>query len=299
MSADVMRSITIEDEARTVQSQSLWALYLRLFIRNRGGVIGATVLGVLILAAIFAPWVATHDPFFIDRIERLQGPSRAHWLGTDEFGRDLFSRIVFGARTSMTVAGLAIVLATVIGAPAGIVAGYFGGLLDAVIMRVMDVIFSFPAILLALGITAILGPSLRNAAIALGIVYAPGFSRIIRGPVLAAKHLEYVDASRVMGASTGRILARHMLPNVVSPLIVTATVTFSFALLAEAALSFLGLGAQPPTPSWGGMLADGRRFMESAPYLAIFPGLAVMMGVLASNLLGDALRDVLDPRLRR
>jgi peptide/nickel transport system permease protein len=199
----------------------------------------------------------------------------------------------------MTVAGLAILLSTAIGTPAGIIAGYFGGFLDTVIMRVMDIIFSFPAILLALGITAILGPSLRNAAIALGIVYAPGFSRIIRGPVLASRRLEYVDASRVIGAGTARILIRHMLPNVISPLIVTATVTFSFALLAEAALSFLGLGAQPPTPSWGVMLADGRRFMESAPYLAIFPGLAVMLGVLGSNLLGDALRDILDPRLRR
>jgi peptide/nickel transport system permease protein len=260
--------------------------------------IGIVVLGMLAFAALFAPWVATHDPFEINRLVRLQNPSTTHWLGTDEFGRDLYSRIVFGARTSMRVAGLTIVLATIIGAPAGIIAGYFGGWLDSLIMRVMDVIFSFPAILLALGITAILGPSLRNAAIALGIVYAPGFARIIRGPILSAKELEYVEASRVIGASTPRILIRHLLPNVVSPLVVTATVTFSFALLAEAALSFLGLGAQPPTPSWGVMLSDGRRFMESAPYLAIFPGLAVMLAVLASNLLGDALRDVLDPRLR-
>jgi peptide/nickel transport system permease protein len=299
MASGTLRISTFEDEVRTAKRRSFWSIYARLFLRNRAGMIGAVVLGIIVLAAIFAPWIATHDPYFINRIERLQGPSRAHWLGTDEFGRDLFSRIVYGARTSMTVAGLAILLSTAIGTPAGIIAGYFGGFLDTVIMRVMDIIFSFPAILLALGITAILGPSLRNAAIALGIVYAPGFSRIIRGPVLASRRLEYVDASRVIGAGTARILIRHMLPNVISPLIVTATVTFSFALLAEAALSFLGLGAQPPTPSWGVMLADGRRFMESAPYLAIFPGLAVMLGVLGSNLLGDALRDILDPRLRR
>jgi peptide/nickel transport system permease protein len=299
MAAEALEISNADDTIRTARHQSLWRMYGRLFLRNRAGVIGLVILGTIVLAAILAPWVATHDPFYINRIDRLQGPSREHWLGTDEFGRDLFSRIVYGARSSMQVAGLAILISTAIGAPCGIIAGYFGGTVDTLIMRVMDIIFSFPAILLALGITAILGPSLRNAAIALGIVYAPGFSRIIRGPVLAAKELEYVDASRVIGAGTGRILARHLLPNVISPLIVTATVTFSFALLAEAALSFLGLGAQPPTPSWGVMLSDGRRFMESAPYLAIFPGLAVMLGVLASNLLGDALRDVLDPRLRR
>lgn len=299
MSSGAVPISSFAEEPREARRQSFWAMNLRRFARNRAGVIGLTVLGLIVLAAVFAPWVATHDPYYINRLDRLQGPSRAHWLGTDEFGRDLFSRIVFGARTSMTVAGLAILISTLIGAPAGIIAGYFGGFLDTVIMRVMDVLFSFPAILLALGITAILGPSLRNAAIALGVVYAPGFSRIIRGPVLAAKNLEYVEAGRVIGAGTGRLLLRHLLPNVLSPLIVTATVTFSFALLAEAALSFLGLGAQPPTPSWGVMLSDGRRFMETAPYLAIFPGLAVMCGVLASNLLGDALRDVLDPRLRR
>jgi peptide/nickel transport system permease protein len=286
------------DTGRRANRQSWWSIYGRLFLRHRGGMIGAAVLGIVVLSALFAPFVATHDPYFINRIDRLQGPSADHWLGTDEFGRDLFSRIVYGARTSLSVAALAIALATLIGAPAGILAGYFGGWTDSLIMRVMDVIFAFPAILLALGISAILGPSLRNAAIALGVVYAPSFARIIRGPVLAARHLEYVDASRVIGAGRVRIMVRHLLPNVVSPLVVTATVTFSFALLAEAALSFLGLGAQPPTPSWGVMLSDGRRFMETAPSIAIFPGLAVMLTVLASNLLGDALRDVLDPRMR-
>jgi peptide/nickel transport system permease protein len=286
------------DTGRRANRQSWWSIYGRLFLRHRGGMIGAAVLGIVVLSALFAPFVATHDPYFINRVDRLQGPSADHWLGTDEFGRDLFSRIVYGARTSLSVAALAIALATLIGAPAGILAGYFGGWTDSLIMRVMDVIFAFPAILLALGISAILGPSLRNAAIALGVVYAPSFARIIRGPVLAARHLEYVDASRVIGAGRVRIMVRHLLPNVVSPLVVTATVTFSFALLAEAALSFLGLGAQPPTPSWGVMLSDGRRFMETAPSIAIFPGLAVMLTVLASNLLGDALRDVLDPRMR-
>jgi peptide/nickel transport system permease protein len=273
--------------------------FARQFARNRSGMVGLVIVVVVTLLAIFAPVVAPFDPYEINRIERLQGPSRTHPMGTDDLGRDLFSRIVYGARISMTVGLASVLIATVIGAPAGIVAGYFGRWIDTLIMRVADIIFAFPAILLALAITAFLGPSLRNVTLALGIVYAPGFARIVRGPILAAKHEEYVEASRVIGAKTGRILVRHLLPNVLSPLLVTATVTFSFALLAEAGLSFLGLGAQPPEASWGVMLSTGRRFMETVPSLAIFPGLAIMVTVLGSNLLGDGLRDVLDPRLRR
>jgi peptide/nickel transport system permease protein len=257
------------------------------------------IIGLVAVVAVAAPLVAPADPYFINRLERLQGPSWSHLLGTDEFGRDLLSRIVYGARVSMTVGVFSVTIATLIGAPAGIVAGYFGGWVDGLVMRVMDVVFAFPAILLALAITAFLGPSLRNATLAIGIVYAPGFARIVRGPILSAKTQEYVEASRVIGAGHVRILLRHLLPNVASPLIVTATVSFSFALLSEAALSFLGLGAQPPEPSWGVMLSDGRRFMETVPSLAIFPGVAIMLTVLGSNLLGDALRDILDPRLRR
>lgn len=272
--------------------------FLRQLVRNRAGMIGLTIIVLVTFVAIFAPLIAPYDPYQINRLDRLQGPSWTHLLGTDEFGRDLLSRIIFGARISLGVSLAAVVLATTIGAPAGIISGYFGGWIDSVIMRVADIIYSFPAILLALAITAFLGPNLRNVALALGVVYAPGMARIVRGPVLAAKEQEYVDASRVIGASNSRILAVHLLPNVLSPLIVTATITFSFALLSEAALSFLGLGAQPPEASWGVMLADGRRFMETVPTLAVFPGLAIMVTVLGSNLLGDALRDVLDPRMR-
>jgi len=261
--------------------------------------LGFVVLALVIILAILAPIVVPDSPYVMNRIDSLQGPSRSHPMGTDELGRDLFSRVVYGARTSLLVAAIAVAIATLIGAPIGIAAGYFEGWIDSFSMRVMDVVFAFPALLLALTITAFLGPSLRNATLALGIVYAPGFARIVRGPVLSAKHQEYVEASRVSGAGHARILVRHLLPNVLSPLIVTATVTFSFALLAEAALSYLGLGAQPPEPSWGAMLSGGRRFMETVPSLAIFPGIAIMVTVLATNLLGDALRDVLDPRLRR
>jgi peptide/nickel transport system permease protein len=281
------------------RSPSLTAQFRRQFVRNRAGMIGLVIMVTITLIALFAPVIAPYDPYQLSRLDRLQGPSRSHLMGTDDLGRDLLSRIIYGARISMTVGLFTVLIATLLGAPAGIIAGYFGGKVDSLIMRVMDVIFAFPAVLLALSITAFLGPSLRNMILALGIVYAPGFSRIVRGPVLAARHLEYVEASRVMGASDARILVRHLLPNVISPLIVTATVTFSFALLAEAALSFLGMGAQPPEASWGVMLSSGRRFMETVPSLAIFPGVAIVITVLGSNLLGDALRDVLDPQLRR
>lgn len=279
-------------------SRGRFAQFVRQLARNRAGTIGLAIIVIVGLVAIFAPLVAPYDPYEINRLDRLQGPSWKHLMGTDEFGRDLFSRIVYGARISMGVGIASVAIATLLGAPAGIIAGYFGGWIDSVIMRIADIVYSFPAILLALAITAFLGPNLRNVTLALGVVYAPGMARIVRGPVLAAKEQEYVEASRVIGASNVRIVTLHLLPNVLSPLIVTATITFSFALLSEAALSFLGLGAQPPEASWGVMLSDGRRFMETVPSLAIFPGLAIMVTVLGSNLLGDALRDVLDPRLR-
>lgn len=297
MVAPSIATTSTQTELRPTRGQ--FSQFARQMVRNRAGMIGLAIIAIVALVAIFAPLVAPYDPYEINRLDRLQGPSWAHLMGTDEFGRDVFSRIVYGARISMGVGIASVAIATLLGAPAGIIAGYFGGWIDSVIMRIADIVYSFPAILLALAITAFLGPNLRNVILALGIVYAPGMARIVRGPVLAAKEQEYVEASRVIGASNARIVTWHILPNVLSPLIVTATITFSFALLSEAALSFLGLGAQPPSASWGVMLSDGRRFMETVPSLAIFPGLAIMVTVLGSNLLGDALRDVLDPRLRR
>jgi peptide/nickel transport system permease protein len=287
------------DASRGRRSVGRLASAARRLASSPAGIAGVVIMALVVALALAAPLVAPSDPYSMNRIQSLQGPSWRHPMGTDELGRDLFSRVLYGARISLSVAAAAVAIATVLGAPIGIVAGYFGGWLDGLLMRLMDVVFAFPALLLALAITAFLGPNLRNATLALGIVYAPGFARIARGPVLSAKHQEYVEASRVSGASHLRILGRHLLPNVISPLIVTATVTFSFALLAEAALSYLGLGAQPPEPSWGEMLSGGRRFMETVPSLAIFPGVAIMVTVLGSNLIGDALRDILDPRLRR
>lgn len=297
MVAPSIATTSTQTELRPTRGR--FSQFARQMVRNRAGMIGLAIIAIVALVAIFAPLVAPYDPYEINRLDRLQGPSWAHLMGTDEFGRDVFSRIVYGARISMGVGIASVAIATLLGAPAGIIAGYFGGWIDSVIMRIADIVYSFPAILLALAITAFLGPNLRNVILALGIVYAPGMARIVRGPVLAAKEQDYVEASRVIGASNARIVTWHILPNVLSPLIVTATITFSFALLSEAALSFLGLGAQPPSASWGVMLSDGRRFMETVPSLAIFPGLAIMVTVLGSNLLGDALRDVLDPRLRR
>ncbi len=297
MSATTLTASEPSQQVRTRSSRA--SAFWRQLSHHPAGLVGLVTLALIVVLAILAPVVVPSDPYTMNRIESLQGPSWGHPMGTDELGRDLFSRVVHGARTSLLVATVSVIIATVIGTPIGIVAGYFESWVDSLLMRIMDVVFAFPALLLALAITAFLGPSLRNATLALGIVYAPGFARIVRGPVLSAKHQEYVEASRVSGAGHLRILVHHLLPNILSPLIVTATVTFSFALLAEAALSFLGLGAQPPEPSWGAMLSGGRRFMETVPSLAIFPGVAIMITVLATNLLGDALRDVLDPRLRR
>jgi peptide/nickel transport system permease protein len=229
---------------------------------------------------------------------RMTAPNQQYLLGTDDFGRDILSRIIYGSRISLGVGLVSVVIAVLLGTPIGLLAGYSGGWFDEISMRIMDILYSFPGIILAMLITAMLGPSLTNTMISIGIVYAPGFSRVIRGPVLSEKERDYVTASRALGAGHLRILFRHILPNVLAPFIVATTVTFSFALLSEAALSFLGLGAQPPEPSWGTMLLTGKRFMEVAPWTAIFPGIAIMLAVLGSNLLGDALRDVLDPRMK-
>lgn len=275
----------------------LLASLLRFVRRHPIGALGAAIVVLVILMAIFAPIVATHDPA-AQEAKRLLPPSADHFMGTDELGRDVFSRVVFASRTSLYVGMLSVSLAIVLGVTAGLLAGYIGGRFDSVMVGFMDILFAFPTLVLAIVITGLLGPSLTNAMLAIGVVYSPTFARVARGAVLSVKNEAYIEAAHVVGGKQRHILLRHVLPNILAPLIVLATLSLSLAILAEAGLSFLGLGTQPPDAAWGLMLSQGRKFMELSPGLAIFPGLAIMITVLAFNFLGDGLRDALDPRLR-
>jgi peptide/nickel transport system permease protein len=274
-------------------------LFQRL-LRNRSGTVGLVIIALYLIVAVFGllgltpyPSVEQHVP------DRLQGPSRQYSMGTDLFGRDVASRLIEGTTNSLRVAALSVLLSGTLGTFLGTVSAFSGGRVDNIIMRIMDVFFAFPAILLALLVVAILGPGLNNTVLAIATVYTPIFARVARGPVLVVKETEFVLAARCLGAPEWRILFRHVLPNTLAPLIVQISLALSWALLTEAGLSFLGLGTQPPQPSWGVMLSESRGIAEIAPWLMFFPGLAIMLGVLGFNLLGDGLRDVLDPRLRR
>lgn len=269
---------------------------IRALLANRLAVFGLAVLALLVLAAAFGPWLAPQDPNAIDVPGRLSPPSLDHWFGTDEFGRDVLSRVIVAARVSLQVGAIAVGISLGLGVPIGLVAGFYRGRVDDALMRLMDMLFAFPAILLAIAILAVLGPGIRNAMIAIGIVYTPIFARITRGSVLSVREEVYVRAARSVGANDLRILRLHVLPNVLAPIIVQASVSLAFAILSEAALSFLGLSVQPPDPSWGRMLFEGRGFMRLAWWMAVFPGLAIFVTVLAFNVVGDGLRDVLDPR---
>ena len=260
--------------------------------------VGITVLLLFLLVIVFADLIAPQDPLVQDLTFRLKPPSAEHWFGTDELGRDVFSRVIFGARTSLYVGLLSVSIASVLGITVGVLAGFIGGNFDNIIMLFVDIIFAFPTLVLAIVIAGLLGPSLTNAMIAIAIVFSPNFARVSRGSVLTVKNEMFLDAARVVGGREGHIIWRHILPNIMAPLIVLSTLSLSLAILAEASLSFLGLGTQPPNSAWGLMLSQGRRFMELSPGLAIFPGLAIMVTVLAFNFLGDGLRDALDPRLR-
>jgi peptide/nickel transport system permease protein len=271
---------------------------LRRFLRNRIGLSGAIIVLVTIAVAVLAPLIAPYGPEETHVSWKLYPPNEYFVFGTDEFGRDILSRIIFGAQISLEVGLISVTLALLLGATAGLVAGFFGGWVDAVIMRCMDVLFAFPAILLAIGIMAVLGTGIANAMLAIGIVYAPSFARLARASVLALKQMEFVQAARVLGLGEMRILARHVVPNVLAPMIVQVSFSLSTAILTEAALSFLGLGTPPSVASWGSMLSASRRYVELDPWPAIFPGVAIMLLVLGFNLFGDGLRDVLDPRLR-
>ena len=268
------------------------------------GAVSAAIVCGLIAVALFAPVLAPRDPHAFNLDERglpvrMQAPSATFLLGTDPLGRDVLSRIVYGARVSLIVGFASVMIGTLLGTALGLVSGYWEGRLDQVIQRGVDTAMAIPGIVLALAVMSVLGQSLTNIILVIGLVIAPGASRVVRGTVLAVKQQTFIDAAQALGASPGRIVARHVLPNVFAPILVIATVWLGNAIVIEAALSFLGLGTPPPTPTWGAMLSgEGRRNLETAPYLAIFPGVAISIVVLAFNMLGDALRDLLDPRLR-
>jgi peptide/nickel transport system permease protein len=252
----------------------------------------------LVIVAILAPKIAPYDPIRMDYNALYQPPNADHWLGTDQFGRDILSRILVGSRYSLQLGFISVAIAALLGIPLGLVSGFYGETVDSVLMRLMDIMLAFPGILLALVFVAILGPGLRNATIAVGIAAIPQYTRLVRGSILTAKEEVYVDAARVVGCSNTRILARHLLPNVVAPVIVLSTLSIAWAIVYGSSLSFLGLGAQPPSPEWGAMLSTGRGFLRAQWWIATFPGVAIMFTVLATNILGDGLRDALDPRLR-
>lgn len=268
---------------------------------HRGARAGIFVLSGLVVMALLGPILTTHDPLGVSLRERLKPPSSSYWLGTDGLGRDIYTRILYGARYSLYIGLLATTLSAVIGVPIGLLAGFYAGSqaggIDTIFMRVMDVILAFPEVLLALVVVSALGPSLQNAIIAVGVVGIPVYARLGRASVLTVKEREFVLAARVNGASDFRIVTRHILPNSVQPLIVQGTLGMATAILVVAALSFLGLGATPPTPEWGAMLLDGRGVLETAPWVGGFPGLAIFAVVIGINLLGDGLRDALDPRI--
>nr|WP_217489732.1 ABC transporter permease [Streptomyces samsunensis] len=269
---------------------------LRLLTRNKLALTGAVAAAVLVLIAVFAPLIAPYDPARPDFAAALQEPGSAHWLGTDDLGRDQLSRVVYGVRASLQIGLLAVALAFAAGVPLGLIAGYYGRFADSVISRLTDTLLAFPFLVLAVGLATILGPSLLNATIAVGVSQIPAVIRITRAETLRLKHLDYVAAAVVNGGGDGTVLFRHILPGALSALTVQATVGIPTAIIGEALLSFLGLGVQPPSPSLGVMLSSAQAYIAAAPWMAVFPGLAIIAATLAFNLLGDGLRDILDPQ---
>jgi peptide/nickel transport system permease protein len=279
-----------------MSEHSSWRTLSGRVARNRAAVAGAAVVLLFLLVAVLAPWLAPYDPGAQALDSGLSGPSRAHWLGQDRLGRDLLSRLVYGARISVAVGLGTVSLSLLIGFLVGSASGFFGGKVDHVLMRLADVLLAFPGILLAIAITSVLGPSLRNVLIALCAIGWVGYARLIRGQILKVKEMEFVQSATAVGSPPARILLVHILPNAISPVIVEATFGIARAIVAEAGLSFLGLGVNPPTPSWGAMINEGRHFLFVAPHLTTVPGLAIMATVMAFNFLGDGLRDAMDVR---
>lgn len=273
-----------------------WVLASRQFPRHRAAMLGLGCLLLICLASILAPWIAPYDPIRISLGAKLQGPSFAHLLGTDHFGRDVFTRLIYGGRTSLGVGLLVVAFSFALGVPLGLISGYFGGKLDNALMRLVDAFLTFPPLLLAVALVGLLGPEIQNVMLALGLVQAPVLARIVRGSTLSVREDVYVTAARALGASPMRIVVSHVLRNVMSPIVVQLTIVFSAAVVAEASLSFLGFGTQPPNPSWGRDMSEARRFLADAPWMFLAPTGTIMLCVLSINFIGDGLRDALDPR---
>jgi peptide/nickel transport system permease protein len=292
-----MSVVTIADVELEAPPEAPRLDLLRRIFFGRPSTVTATIIIIAFMAiAIFAPLLAPYDPLATSWTLVRKAPSSAHWFGTDEVGRDLLSRIIWGARASLSAGVIAVAISVGVGVPTGMVAGYVGGWTDALISRLTDAMLAIPFLILAIALAAFLGPSLGNAMIAIGVTATPIFVRLARGQVLAARAEDYVEAARAVGNPPARILLRHILPNILPPVMVQATLAVAAAIIAEASLSFLGLGQQPPAPSWGSMLNTSQRFLTQAPWMAIFPGLAIFLTVLAFNLFGDGLRDAMDPR---
>ncbi|MDU6305186.1 ABC transporter permease [Faecalispora jeddahensis] len=298
---DSTAAATVGKEQSKKRKRSQMTEIWRRMRRNRLAMFGLVIVSILIIVAIFANQIADYNTVAIKQnvVERLQGPSAEHWAGTDEFGRDIFARLVHGARISLLVGVVAVCIALVTGGILGAIAGYFGGTVDNVIMRIMDIFLSIPILLLAIMIVAALGSSMLNLMIAIGLASMPTFARIVRASVLSVKDQEFVEAARAIGAKHNHIILRHIMPNCLSPIIVQATLRVATAILSTASLSFISLGIQAPAPEWGAMLASGRAYIRDAPHIVIIPGLLIMITILSLNLLGDGLRDALDPKLKR
>ncbi len=302
-----MSQSAVEVEEGSTQKKSLkkspkierWIHVYKQLKKNKMAVVGAWIIAFYFLVALLAPFIAPYDPLQVDLVNKLQTPSWDHWMGTDDKGRDILSRVIYGSQLSLAVGSVSVLIGAFFGVMLGLIAGYYGKMIDTVIMRFIDILLAFPGILLALAIISALGPSLINVMIAVGIFSVPTFARIVRGSMLGEKKKEYVDAIRALGASDFHIIVVHILPNIFSPIIVQGTLRLATAILTAAGLSFLGMGAQPPSPEWGAMLSGGRNFLWTAPHIATFPGLAIAFIVLGLNLFGDGLRDALDPRSKK
>lgn len=290
-----------ENAKQVNKKRSQWREVWGMLKKNKMALLGLGILCILVLLALFADVIANYDTVVIKQNlgSRLQGPSAAHWLGTDEFGRDIFARLIHGARVSLMVGIVAVTISIACGGTLGALAGYYGGKLDNVIMRIMDIFLAVPSILLAIAIVSALGPSLGNLMVAISISNIPRYARIVRASVLSIKDQEFIEAAKAIGASNARIIFKHIIPNSLAPVIVQGTLGVASAILSTAGLSFIGLGIQPPNPEWGSMLSGGRQYLRYAWWVTTFPGMAIMITILSLNLLGDGLRDALDPRLKQ